>query len=42
MKNLMKNKMLMYGALAAVIGLLVVGLVMCMKKKNYQRLMKPN
>ena len=34
MKKVMKNKMLMYGALAVVIGLLVVGLVMCMRKKE--------
>ena len=34
MKKLMKNKMLMYGVLAAVIGLLVVGLVMCMRKRE--------
>jgi hypothetical protein len=33
MKKVMKNKMLMYGALAVVIGLLVVGL-MIMKKKR--------
>ena len=34
MKKVMKNKMLMYGALAVVIGLLVVGLVMCMRKRE--------
>jgi hypothetical protein len=34
MKKVMKNKMLMYGVLAAVIGLLVVGLVMCMRKRE--------
>ena len=34
MKKVMKNKMLMYGALAVVIGLLLVGLVMCMRKRE--------